>query len=355
MRIVDKEIIKVITFIAIIKFMCQIICVGSASKDMFFPTSEGAVSETPEDLMSQRKITFELGAKYHIGKRHEALGGCAANVAVGLARLGLDVGCYATVGSDVTGQWIFTELANEGVRPDLVETVRGAISDLSAIVVDEKSGERVIFTNRQVGGALEVQVEKLENTEWIFIGDISGEWKSDVDNILKVAEDKKIKLAFNPREKMLREDVKKIIETIKKCAVVFVNKDEALEIVSAAHDKSSKENLNDSMYLVRQLKEICPGTVVLTDGKNGAWTMESKDIYFAPALELKPVETTGAGDAFASGFLAACVKELPLETALRWGAANSSHSIKFFGAISGLLREKEIEKIMGEINARKII
>ena len=52
----------------------KVICVGSTSKDIFFPTSEGQVVDTPEDLESQKKFVFELGAKYHISDRFESLG-----------------------------------------------------------------------------------------------------------------------------------------------------------------------------------------------------------------------------------------------------------------------------------------
>ena len=71
--------------------MKQVICIGSGSKDIFFPTTEGITQETPDDLTAQKKIIFELGAKYHIDNRFESLGGCAVNQACGLRRLGFVV------------------------------------------------------------------------------------------------------------------------------------------------------------------------------------------------------------------------------------------------------------------------
>jgi sugar/nucleoside kinase (ribokinase family) len=73
--------------------MEKIICIGSSAKDIFFPTNEGKIFETPKDITSQRKIAFELGAKYHIENRFESLGGCAVNVACGLRRLGIESSC----------------------------------------------------------------------------------------------------------------------------------------------------------------------------------------------------------------------------------------------------------------------
>ena len=44
--------------------MKTVICIGASTQDIFFPTAEGKIIETPEDVTSQRKIAFELGAKY---------------------------------------------------------------------------------------------------------------------------------------------------------------------------------------------------------------------------------------------------------------------------------------------------
>ncbi len=82
----------------------KIICIGSSSKDIFFPTDEGVILETPEDLTSQRKIAFELGAKFRAEDRYEALGGCAANVAAGLARIGFETEYYTKIGDDDLGK-----------------------------------------------------------------------------------------------------------------------------------------------------------------------------------------------------------------------------------------------------------
>ncbi|HDH07662.1 MAG TPA: carbohydrate kinase family protein, partial [Candidatus Moranbacteria bacterium] len=95
--------------------MNQVICIGSASKDVFFPTARGIITNTPEDLTSQKKISFELGAKYQIEDRYEAPGGVAANVSQGLARLGIKAGCCSKIGDDKLGMWIVDELEKENV------------------------------------------------------------------------------------------------------------------------------------------------------------------------------------------------------------------------------------------------
>jgi sugar/nucleoside kinase (ribokinase family) len=333
--------------------MSKIICIGSASKDIFFPTGEGIITETPQDLLSQKKITFELGAKYNIDERYEALGGCAANVAVGLSRLGVQVSCYAMLGDDLAGKEVKNKLGEEKVNTELIEVHEGFMTDLSAIVVDKASGERTIFTSREAGGKLEVSPEKIKNSQWIFIGDVSNGWESNFDIITETAKSEDIKLAINPREKAIHDNVEKVIEAIKHSKILFVNKDEAIEIVSGLHAES-KDKLNDEIYLVKSLEKLSPEIVIITDGKRGAWAGDGRKIYYIQAQCSEPVETTGAGDAFTSAFLAAHFSGKNTEDALKWGSANAGEAVKFYGSIKGLLKQDEIEKISAQLKIKEV-
>ena len=321
--------------------MPKIICIGSACKDVFFPTAEGRIVETPEEILSQKKIAFELGAKYKIEERYEALGGCAANVAVGLARLGVSAGCYSHIGNDQIADWILEALEKNNVGAELVTKDDELSSDMSAIVVDKNSGERVIFSNQKANTKLEIIPEKISSAEWLFVGDLHGDWQKDLDVILAVAKEHGIKLAYNPKQSQIHEDVKKIAEIIAGTAVLFLNKDEALEILSQIGD-FSKENLEDENFLAEELKKLGAQIVVITDGVRGAWASDGGEVFFVPGRKVNAVDSTGAGDAFASGFLGAYFKEKPLKVCLDWGIANSSSSVQFYGAIEGLLDEEGI-------------
>lgn len=334
--------------------MKKVICIGSACKDVFFPTQEGIVLETPDDLMSQKKIAFELGAKYKIETRYESLGGCAANVASGLSRLGAAAACYSRTGDDLAAEWIKKELEKNGADTSLITAEKKCPSDLSAIVVDEKSGDRVIFSNQKANSYLEITPEKIKNSEWLFIGDLHGNWEQDMDEIIKTAKNNNIKIALNPRQINIHDNVGKVIETIRLSDVIFLNKDEAIEAVSGLEPEASEENMNDEIFLVKSLKELGPAAVALTDGLRGAWGYDGKTLAHIGAAGSQPVDTTGAGDAFASGFLAAYLKEKTLKVCLKWGTANAGNSINFYGGIKGLLKENEIGEKANKIEVEII-
>lgn len=324
----------------------KIICIGSACKDIFFPTSDGLVTETPDDLLCQKKIAFELGAKYKIETRFESLGGVAANVSSGLARLGVECACYSHIGGDAMADWITQELAKSGVSTELISHEKDFSSDLSAIVVDEKSGDRIIFSNQKANSRMEIIPEKLQDAEWFYIGDLHGNWEEDADKIIKTARGKNIKIANNPRQSNIHGNVKKIIEIIGCSDIVFLNKDEAIEILRGTGKNLSEAELQSEKFLIKELRNLGPAIIAMTDGLRGAWGSDGEALVYSPVIGDQPVDTTGAGDAFASGFLAAHLKGKNLAESLQWGMANAENSVKFFGGIAGLLSEKEIiEKI----------
>ena len=323
--------------------MKKVICVGSTSKDIFFPTREGKIIETPEDLESQRKIVFEMGAKFHISDRYESLGGCGANQAAGLRRLNCEAFCYTAIGTDETGEWLRKEFVKNSIPLDLVQVIPNSLSGLSAIVVDEGSGERIIFSNQEANEKLQINPEIFCDAEFVSITDLSGDWQGIAGATAAYCSREKIKIAFNPRGRNIKENPSKVFELAGKSEIFFVNKDEAIEIVSNVCRDDPSGRLNDERYLLQELKKSGAKVVVITDGEKGAWAADEKNTVNVKAEKVeKVVDTTGAGDAFASGFLAAYIKNKNLEECVRWGVKNGANVVKYYGGVGGLLKETEL-------------
>ncbi len=334
----------------------SVLCVGSVSKDVFFPTNEGKIWETPEDLTAQRKIVFELGAKYQIDDIYEAPGGVAANVAQGLSRLGINVAVHSNIGDDSVGEWIKKELKREGVEIAFLETEKNSNSDLSAIIVDRDSGERVIFFNRDSNEKLKVDAGKFPLAEWVFISALNGEWKKNLDKILDWAQMEKVKIAFNPGQRNIQDDPEKIKAVLRRADLIFLNKDEAIGIIEReTKTKEEREKLNEEFFLLKNIQNFHSSSLaVLTDGRRGGWAFNGKSFWRVDASADSPIETTGAGDAFTSGFFASYLKGKDVQECLRWGATNGGNVVRFYGAKEGLLKTTTIEKESKKIKVEKI-
>lgn len=318
------------------KSVPEILCVGSCSQDIFFPSDEYTVWETPEDLTSKSKAAFEIGGKFRVADRYEALGGVAANVSIGLARLGIRSGCYTHIGQDTLGDWAMNELRKESVSTHYVDREAGIKTDLSAIVVLEKSGDRIIFHNRDANERLLVNAERLRGTKWIFMSSLNGAWKENADTLLQYLNTSGAKFALNPGQHNLREDPHYILSLVARADVLMLNKDEAIELLMSDPD-STRDQLNDERYLLETLLKKGARAIGLTDGVRGAWATDGQEFLFAPIHSLGPVvDSTGAGDAFASGFLASRIRSESLAQSLQTGILNSGGVVAHYGAIEGL-------------------
>jgi 2-dehydro-3-deoxygluconokinase len=333
----------------------RVICIGSTSKDVFFPTGEGIVLETPEDLTAQRKVAFELGGKYRVDDRYEAVGGVAANVAQALAKLDIFSAVYSNIGGDEIGRWILDELKAARVSTDFLTVDQASKSDLSAIIVLTQSGERTIFHNRDANEKLDIAPEKLSGAEWLFISALNGDWKTNLRKILETAEVGEAKVAFNPGQHNLRDDATLVLEAVSKSEVLILNKDEALELIMKSRTDASPEELNDEQFLLSALHQAGAKVIGMTDGARGAWGSDGTDIWHCPIGHVeRVVDATGAGDAFSAAFFAGFILGKSLPDMLRYGIAESGSVVTKYGANGGLLSVDEIESRIAELKPEKI-
>jgi ribokinase len=319
----------------------KVICVGSVSKDAFFPNDEGVFVDTPEDLVSPKKVQFPLGGKILVPDRYEDIGGVAANVAIGLSRLGHKTRIVSRRGDDMIGTFITSTLSDENVGIETLVTLKDTPSDLSAILVFMQTGERTIFHNRDANEQLHVAEGDLKNGEWVFVSALNGNWQHNLDIIRESKAKQGFRIAMNPGQHNLKTDIECVRSFLRFVDILMLNHDEAVLLVG--NDKA--QELQSEEALIEELSHFGPKTISLTDGARGAWAYQNgiHALSLPQAIE-HVTDSTGAGDAFASGFFGAILHQLPLETALAWGIANSSSVLKQYGATRGLLSEDKLTR-----------
>lgn len=328
--------------------MKNVVCIGSALKDVFIPTGDGVVIETPEDVLSQRKLSFELGAKYYIEHRYSATGGCALNISMGLARLGISATPYALIGGDTTGEWIRQTMQTAGVNTSLLRQVSEVDSDLSMILVDRKTGDRVIFVNHNMTQELVIDASVVPRDGVVFIGSMKGKWTERFAQLRTVLSAQNCVLAYNPGQGNITQNVAAVVEMVGAAEYLFLNKDEAAEIVLRGTN-GDEASIDDIKYLLAQLRTITTATIVMTAGLEGAWIAGQERTVFVPSNGQRPVDTTGAGDAFSSGVLAALLHDHDIDTAAAWGALNAGNVVKFYGSNKGLLDHTHITQAQSQV------
>lgn len=312
----------------------DVLCIGDCVIDAFLQIHEASVHcrLNKKDC----ELCIQYGGKIPVDDCQFLLGGDGANVSVGLSKLGFKSGLFAEIGDDEFSAKIIHTLSDEGVNTSLLKQIH-APSTFSMIISFQK--ERTIFS-RHVKRDHDFDFSSLL-TQWVYLTSLGEEWKKAYQNTIDFVKNSNAKLAFNPGSHQLEVEPFELSQFLQTTDVFFVNKEEA-ETITGMRGKNIPE-------LLMHVQNLGPKIVVITDGLQGSYSINTqKELFFCPALESPVVERTGAGDAFASGFLGAIMSGLSYPEAMQWGTANASSVVQKVGAEVGLLNQSEIKAILLE-------
>jgi len=321
------------------------IAIGGATRDISFFTNQGVLIDNKQDILRQKLLGFEYGAKIKVDKFHYSYGGGATNAAICLANFGFKTACLACVGADEDGQMIINNLKVNKINADLMQRNKKIESGESFILVSP-GGERIIFGARGANHELSVKnedIKALKETRSIYLSSLSGSWLKNLQAIFSVVTEKGPKVYWNPGGRQLEGGLKKITPFLKKTRVFSLNKDEAIELVmsSEKHNKLADSYLNNEENLIKIIKSFGPEIVVITMGKDGAIVSDGHNIYRHKIIkEKKQVDTTGVGDVFNSSFAAGLNSYQNINKALNLAIRNTAAKIGHLGAQNGLMKKK---------------
>jgi len=315
--------------------MFKVITIGDATVDNFVVIDHDSANLQCDLKKEHCQLCFNYADKIPIQSTAESVGGNAANVAVGVKKLGLQSAIVSEIGDDLNGAIINDSLKRAGVDVSLLKILRGSETRFSVVL--HYQSERTILSYHV---KRQYSLPKLPATDWIYYTSL-GESFEDLQEQL-VEHFKKhptISLALNLGSFQIQNNLKKIQEILPLVDLLFVNKEEAEKLVGKKRTPQATLNA---------LLEAGVKKVVVTDGENGSWAGDEETIYFMPIYPLPPIAKTGAGDAYASGFLSAIILGKHLDEAMQWGTANACGVVQHVGSQKGLLNRTEIEKMIAK-------
>ena len=164
-----------------------------------------------------------------------------------------------------------------------------------------------------------------------------------MERLVSWASKRGIKIAFNPSSYQVKQGKGHLKHILKKIDVLILNKEEAEMLVGKGD-------------LLTKLRKLGPKIVCVTNGIKGNEVYDGINKYHGNThVDVRCVERTGAGDAFASGFVAGLIKNRGIEDAIKIGSANAESVIQYPGAKNKLLKWGEVNKILrrGAVKVKK--
>lgn len=321
----------------------DVISIGSAVIDQYITSS---ALETKKDIHAPNGFDncFPIGAKLTIDKTEIQTGGGATNAAVTFSRLGLKTATIARIGTDIYGKLIQEVLTEEKIRTDFLQIDKENQTGQSIIFLTE-GGQRTIFVHRGASASInkrEIAWTSLQ-TRWFYITSLGGDL-SLVSMILDRAEAIGASVFWNPGSAELKKGYAKLVPLMKRVDVLDLNREEAAEL--------SEQPMRHLKKIVNKLGQFPRLGLLITDGPNGAYLHTKCCTWYAPPLPAKRVNTTGAGDAFGSGFVAGFIPTCDLHTAMKVGMLNSVGVITHMGAKTGILTEWPKKQVLERVIIR---
>jgi len=301
--------------------MYSIITTGSALKDIFVDTDLKEIKKGKRKL-----IAYPSGSKIPVKDIKFSIGGGGTNTAVAFSRLGLKTAYLGKLGNDQTSEEILKLLKKEKI--DFIGVKEKSFSGHS-IILDSYEHNRTILTYKGPSDKLkfnEVNLKKIK-TNWLYLASAMNHTLKTQKKLADFAKKNNIKITFAPSEYEVKLGINHLKDILNKTNILIFNKIEA-EILT------KKRKINE---IFNKLTSLGIKTICITNGKKEIHAYHNNKIYTVKPHKVNVVEATGAGDAFASGFLAGLIKKQDPNLALKLGLANSESVIQYYGSKNKLL------------------
>jgi len=296
----------------------QVITIGSAVLDVLFKSKQFTVAPVDHQLM----LCEIYGGKMDVEDAVIASGGAGTNTAVSFERQGLHAAAISEIGVDVAAQIIWDDLDREGVDTSFLIEEKAERTGISALLV-AADGSRSAMTYRGAAHMLsrsDIPFDRLQ-TEWIHVSSIGN--PSLIVELAAYCAGHHIHLSWNPSKAEAEElFLRTKLPAGRFADVLFLN-----DIEWAAVEQ--KASMIHSMVQ----------TLVITKGKQGGVVYQGDQEYpYEATTGVSVVDETGAGDAFASGFVGTLIRGGSLHDAIGFGIENATGVIAHMGAKEGLLK-----------------
>jgi sugar/nucleoside kinase (ribokinase family) len=271
-----------------------------------------------------KKTQAQVLKKLKDVKVETELGGSGANIARGLAQLNARVVYSSTIGPDAYGQMFKDRLAELHIdnRVSVVEEDTG-----TCVVVVTPDGERTFHTCLgacQMFQKEHLPVEDIKRSK-IFLStgyvlDIATQAQA-LESAIQIAQKNGVKVVFDVADPyVISRHKQTLLDLLPRVHTVFANAQESKALVSC--------NGKQAAIL---LATTCH-TAVVKEGSQGSYIASGQEVHFIPAGKTKVVDTTGAGDMYAAGFLWGVIKGLPLYVCGQVATLMAQDTIGYLGA-----------------------
>jgi len=290
-------------------------------------------------------------------------GGSAANTIYGLARLGVKTGFVGVIGDDTEGKILVEDFEKAGVDTSQIKVKAGARSG-AVLCLTDSSGKRSLYVSPGANNLLTIEDLDMSSINKAGVLHVSSFTDNrQFETLVGMMEniEPSTKLSFSPGALYAARGLKALAPILKRTYVLFLNQNEIRQLTVQDVVDGAGTCLREGCQMV--VITLGKGTEVASSKGNGQKTnavcyiRDTENEYIIEPTSRKSageIETTGAGDAFAAGFLYGLLKGKNPEECGRLGNIVAQFSIAEMGARTGLPDPEELSRRYREIYNREL-
>ena len=255
-------------------------------------------------------------------------GGQTATAMAACAALGLRAAFLGATGDDANGTRIRDGLTGHGV--DLTHSPIGGPQPYAVILLVEGQAERIVLWHRPEFNPVELPRSGaiIEDARLLHVDD------TDIDGAIAAA------TIARAAGRLVTTDIDRATDRTRELIAL------ATHPVLAEHVPSLLTGEPDLERGLRRLRSLTPATIIVTRGVDGAVALDGDTVIDAPGFRVDAIDTTGAGDIFRAGLIAALLDGERLRDAMRFANATAAASCRRAGAIASVPTRDEVEEVL---------
>ena len=269
------------------------------------------------------------------------LGGCAANTAVDLAKLGVSSAVVGRIGADLFGRIVADMLREAKVETGLLQALHGADTSQTLIINVAGQDRRFIHTFGANAGfrAADIPPDRLAAAKVLYVGGflvmpaLTG---TELAEVFALARRQGVKTFLDVVAPPGMDYLAQLEPLLPHVDIFKPNTDEARLILG----------ISDTIQQAETFHEMGAKTVVITCGGEGSVLVNENVHLRAGVFPVQFVDGSGGGDAFDAGFIHGLLHDMPIEDCLRYASALGASCVRAIGTTPGVFTRSECEAFL---------
>ncbi|MBN2156114.1 MAG: carbohydrate kinase family protein [Candidatus Lokiarchaeota archaeon] len=324
------------------KKQIDVVTIGGASADLIMAVKDVMRFETYSQEVVKKYTAIEYSSKVNVDSLHIVPGGSACNVAADLASIGLKTRYLGVVGMDQNGNISLEDLRSRGVDISFVKRTKEDLTGVSIVLMTGYGKDRSILVYKgaaDLADAEYVKEEMIKDAKILVWTSLTSEKSCGaIQKAIEYAKKYDVFVCACPSISIIKKRHEDAIRFVKQSDFACMNSEEIQELTGE----------NTTIKGIKKMLSWGLKKMAVSLGSKGSRLIDGDQVVESGIYKVTVSDTTGAGDAFASGFIYGILNNLSLKKIAKYASALSAFEVEGWGVRIGL--PKSIHELEDFIN-----